>query len=54
MRSLDWAILVAYLAYMTEPVKVSRVRIGVWVLIFLGFLTLFVWRLNAAYWRSVT
>ena len=48
------ADLVGFMQWMGEPAQDKRVRIGVWVLIFLGFLTLFVWRLNAAYWRSVT
>lgn len=46
--------LVAYLQWMGEPAQDKRIQIGVWVLIFLGVLTLFVWRLNAAYWKSVT
>jgi len=29
------------------------VQIGVWVLLFLGILTVFTWRLNAAYWKDV-
>ena len=45
--------LVAYLQWMAEPAAKNRVRIGVWVLIFLGFLTIVVWRLNAAYWKDV-
>ena len=49
----DTADLVAYLAYMTEPVKVSRVRIGVWVLLFLGLFTVVAWRLNVAYWKDI-
>lgn len=47
------ADLVAYLQWMGEPVQATRVRIGVWVLLFLSVLTLFVWRLNAAYWKDV-
>ena len=45
--------LVAYLQWMAEPAANSRVRIGVWVLIFLGFFTVVAWRLNAAYWKDV-
>jgi ubiquinol-cytochrome c reductase cytochrome c1 subunit len=48
------ADLVGFLQWVGEPAQDKRVRIGVWALIFLGILTLFVWRLNAAYWRSVT
>lgn len=45
--------LVAYLQWMGEPAQNDRVRIGVWVLLFLGLLTVFAWRLNAAYWKDV-
>jgi ubiquinol-cytochrome c reductase cytochrome c1 subunit len=48
------ADLVAFMAWMGEPAQATRIRVGVWVLLFLGVLTVFVWRLNAAYWRSVT
>ena len=55
-RAFDEAAgdLVAYLQWMGEPAQDSRVRIGVWVLIFLSLLTVFTWRLNAAYWKDVT
>jgi len=46
--------LVAYLQWMGEPSQGKRIRIGVGVLIFLGLLIVFTWRLNAAYWKSVT
>ena len=46
--------LVAYLQWMGEPSQGKRVRIGVGVLIFLGLLIVFTWRLNAAFWKSVT
>jgi ubiquinol-cytochrome c reductase cytochrome c1 subunit len=45
--------LVNYLQWMAEPIQNTRVRIGVWVLLFLGVLTLLAWRLNAAYWKDV-
>lgn len=47
------ADLVAYLQWMGEPAQGQRVRLGVWVLIFLGVFTLCTWRLNAAYWKDV-
>lgn len=47
------ADLVAYLQWMGEPAQNQRVRIGVWVLLFLGVFTLIAWRLNAAYWKDV-
>ncbi|HET9646250.1 MAG TPA: cytochrome c1, partial [Burkholderiaceae bacterium] len=45
--------LVAYLQWMGEPQQEHRVRLGVWVLIFLALFTLIAWRLNAAYWKDV-
>ena len=48
------ADLVGFMTWMAEPAQSTRIRIGVWVLLFLGVLTVFVWRLSAAYWRSVT
>lgn len=47
------ADLVAFLQWMGEPAQSQRVRLGVWVLMFLGVFTLFAWRLNAAYWKDV-
>ena len=31
----------------------QRVRLGVWVLLFLAVFTVIAWRLNAAYWKDV-
>ena len=45
--------LVGYLQWMAEPAQNARVRIGVWVLLFLGALTLITWRLNAAFWKDI-
>jgi len=47
------ADLVAFLQWMGEPNQTSRVRLGVWVLLFLAIFTLVAWRLNAAYWRDI-
>jgi ubiquinol-cytochrome c reductase cytochrome c1 subunit len=54
-RQYDDAVadLVAYLQWMGEPAQAQRFQLGVIVLIFLGFLTVFAWRLNASYWRDV-
>ena len=54
-RDYDEAVgdLVAYLQWMGEPAQARRVQIGVWVLMFLGLLTVFTWRLNAVYWKDV-
>ena len=45
--------LVNYLQWMAEPAQNTRVRVGVWVLLFLLVALVFVWRLNAAYWKDV-
>ena len=47
------ADLVAYLQWMGEPAQGQRVRVGVWVLIYLGLFTVIAWRLNASYWKDV-
>lgn len=54
-RQYDEAVadLVAYMNWMAEPVQNQRVRLGVWVLMFLAVFTLIAWRLNAAYWKDV-
>ena len=45
--------LVSYLQWMGEPSQNSRVRIGVWVLLFLLLMTFAAWRLNASFWKDV-
>jgi ubiquinol-cytochrome c reductase cytochrome c1 subunit len=47
------ADLVAYLQWMSEPEQNNRVRLGVWVLLYLFVFTLIAWRLNAAFWKDV-
>jgi ubiquinol-cytochrome c reductase cytochrome c1 subunit len=47
------ANLVAYMQWMGEPAQGTRVRVGVWVLLFLGLFTFIAWRLNAAFWKNV-
>jgi len=47
------ADLVAFLQWMAEPVQGERVRLGVWVLLFLAVFTVIAWRLNAAFWKDV-
>jgi ubiquinol-cytochrome c reductase cytochrome c1 subunit len=47
------ADLVAFMEWMAEPAQNQRVRLGVWVLMFLGIFTLVAWRLNAAFWKDV-
>ena len=45
--------LVTYLAYMSEPVRVERVRIGIVVLLFLGLMIVLTWLLKREYWKDV-
>lgn len=45
--------LVAYLQWMGEPAQNTRVRVGVWVLMFLLMFTFIAWRLNAAFWKDI-
>ena len=45
--------LVNYMQWMGEPAQNHRVRVGVWVLIFLVGFTVLAWRLNASYWKDV-
>lgn len=45
--------LVAYLQWMAEPAQNNRVRIGVWVMLFLAAFTVVAWRLNAAFWKDI-
>ena len=47
------ADLVGYLQWMAEPAQNHRVRLGVWVLLFLAVFTVITWRLNAAYWKDI-
>jgi ubiquinol-cytochrome c reductase cytochrome c1 subunit len=47
------ADLVAFLQWMAEPEQNNRVRLGVWVLLFLGVFTVIAWRLNAAFWKDI-
>jgi ubiquinol-cytochrome c reductase cytochrome c1 subunit len=45
--------LVAYLQWMGEPAQHDRVKLGVFVLLFLALFTFIAWRLNAAFWKDV-
>jgi ubiquinol-cytochrome c reductase cytochrome c1 subunit len=47
------ADLVAFLQWMAEPEANNRVRLGVWVLLFLAVFTVIAWRLNAAFWKDI-
>ncbi|WP_045857339.1 ubiquinol-cytochrome c reductase [Teredinibacter purpureus] len=45
--------LVNFMTYMSEPVADKRVRIGIYVFLFLGVLLIFTWLLNREYWKDV-
>ena len=45
--------LVAYLAYMSEPSKLRRKGIGIWVMLFLTVFAALTYALKAEYWRDV-
>ena len=47
------ADLTAFLFWMAEPQATSRVRIGVWVMLFLSIFIIIAWRLNAAFWKDI-
>jgi len=45
--------LVNFMAYMADPIKAERERMGVWVLFFLFVLLIPVWFLNKEYWKDI-
>jgi len=45
--------LVNFMTYLSEPVADSRVRIGIYVFLFLVVLLVFTWLLNREYWKDV-
>ncbi|MET0335801.1 MAG: cytochrome c1 [Rhizobacter sp.] len=45
--------LVAFMQWMGEPAQHDRVKLGVFVLLFLSVFTFIAWRLNAAFWKDV-
>ena len=47
------ADLVAYLTYMSDPSAKFRLRLGVWVLLFLSLMMVAAWYLNKVYWKDV-
>ncbi|MSQ65796.1 MAG: cytochrome c1 [Limnohabitans sp.] len=47
------ADLVNYMQWMSEPSQNTRVRIGVWVMIFLLIFLFIAWRLNASFWKEI-
>ena len=45
--------LTNYLAYMAEPAKAQRNRMGWFVLLFLGVLLVLTYKLKKAYWKDI-
>ncbi len=45
--------LVNFMGYMAEPMRADSQRIGVYVLLFLAFLLVWVWLLNREYWKDI-
>lgn len=45
--------LTNFMAYMAEPAKEQRKRIGLWVLFFLGIMFVLMKKLKAAYWKDI-
>ena len=45
--------LVNFLVYMGEPAQVKRERMGVYALLFIAFLSVFIYLLNREYWKDV-
>ncbi len=47
------ADLVAFMTWMAEPARDTRLRLGVWVFLFLGVFAFLAWLLNRSYWKEV-
>jgi ubiquinol-cytochrome c reductase cytochrome c1 subunit len=45
--------LVTFLDYMSEPAKLKRKNIGIWVILFLVVFAFLAYLLKAEYWRDV-
>jgi ubiquinol-cytochrome c reductase cytochrome c1 subunit len=45
--------LVTFLDYLSEPAKLKRKSVGIWVMLFLAFFALLSYLLKAEYWRDV-
>jgi ubiquinol-cytochrome c reductase cytochrome c1 subunit len=47
------ADLVNYMQWMSDPTQGTRVRVGVWVMLYLLVFFVIAWRLNAVYWKDI-
>lgn len=45
--------IATFLQYVAEPAALERQKYGVWVVLFLAFLTFLTWRLKKEFWRDV-
>ncbi|MDX1555231.1 MAG: cytochrome c1, partial [Xanthomonadales bacterium] len=45
--------LVTFLDYLSEPSKLKRKSVGIWVMVFLAFFAFLTYLLKAEYWRDV-
>lgn len=45
--------VVNFLVYLSEPVRLQRERVGIWVILYLLVLAVIVWFLKKEYWRDV-
>ena len=45
--------LVNFLAYVAEPARLDRERIGVFVLLFIAFFFVMAYLLNREYWKGI-
>lgn len=45
--------LVTFLDYLSEPSKLKRKRVGIWVMLYLAFFAFLTYLLKAEYWRDV-
>ena len=45
--------LVNYMQWMADPTQSTRIRVGVWVMLYLLVFFVIAWRLNAAYWKDI-
>lgn len=45
--------ITAFLQYVAEPAALERQKYGVWVILFLAFLTFLAWMLKIEFWRDV-
>lgn len=54
-KEYDQAVadIVNFLSYVGEPIRETRKRIGIWVLLFLGILFIFAVLLKREYWKDV-